>query len=95
MNRRGSVVVFALLFVIALSILGVVLFKLGYIAPAQQANYVNIPSKTAQTADPVTANIEKVTPEDDVDSIDKDLKDTDINTMDQEVLGVKTESDAL
>ena len=94
-NKKGSVVIFALLLVVALSILGVVLFKFGYIGGIGQGDLVNIPGGTTEIADPATAAIEKVEPGDDVDSIDKDLNNTNLNSLDQEVLGAKTESDSL
>lgn len=94
MNKKGSIVVFALLLVVSLSILGVVLFKFGYIGGVKQSDLVNVPD-VAEVADPATAAIEKVEPGDDIDSIDKDLNNTNLNSLDQEVLGVKTESDSL
>lgn len=95
MNKKGSIVVFALLFIVALSVLGLVLFKFGYIGGTRQADLVNIPDKTAGIVDLETADIKKVELGDDVDSIDKDLKNTSFNSLDQEVIGAKTESDSL
>lgn len=96
MNKKGSIIVFALLFIVALSILGVVLFRLGYIGAIKPDDDRAIPGKIDQIVDSETKAIENVDNKtDDMDSIQKDLDNTNLSTLDQDVLGVKTAADGL
>jgi hypothetical protein len=95
MNKKGSVAVFVILFLVSLSVLGLVLFKFGYFDSTNQAGEMVIPGNASKSVDQQSAEIKKVEPGDDVVSIDKDLSNTNLNTLDQEVLGIKTESDSL
>lgn len=94
MNKKGTVVVLVILFLVSLSVLGLVLVKFGYLDSFQASSMV-IPGNASKVVDQQTAEIKKVEPGDDVTSIDKDLNNTNLNTLDQEVLGIKTESDSL
>lgn len=94
MDKRGSVVILLVVLFVALSILGIILFKSGYFGESQVADLTNIPSQTA-AIDTETQNITKVESGDEVSDIDKDLTNTNFNSLDQEVTGIKSDSDSL
>lgn len=96
--KKGSVVLLVTVFVVAFLVLGVVVaYKYGMLNRRIDDSQTNTPDKTAVQDDlkDRSSEITQLDSDDKIGTIEQDLNKTDINSLDQEVLGVKTESDSL
>lgn len=96
--KKGSMALLVIVFVIVLLIFGVVVaFKYGMLNKPVDESQTIIPGKTAVQDElkDRSGEITQLEPEDKISSIEQDLNKTDINSLDQDVLGVKTESQGL
>lgn len=92
--KRGSVIILVLVLVISVAVLGIVLYKQGYLGGVRDYLPVDAPAAYEVSGDRV-GEISKLESGDDVEDIEKDLGQTNLNTIDQDVLGVSTEAEAL
>ena len=90
-NRKGSVLVLVVIFLVVVGILGVVLYKYGFLGGY---NPVSIPDRKVDVNGDQTQQINKLEPGDDIGSIEKDLSGTNLDTIDSDVLGVNQAADS-
>lgn len=94
-NKQGTIVVLVLILFVAVVLVGAIyIFYSKLVAPqsAKQTDSV----QTTETKDQESQVIENVDSNtDEVDSIQKDLDETNFATLEQDVLGVKTAADSL
>lgn len=96
--KKGSVVLLVTVIVVAFLVLGVVVaYKYGMLNRPIDELQTNTPDKTAvqDNLKDRSGEIAQLDSDDKIGTIEQDLNKTDINSLDQEVLGVKTESDSL
>lgn len=96
--KKGSVVLLVVVFVIAFLVLGaVVAYQYGMLGGKSDTLQTSVPGKTAQPEGlkDRSGEITQLDSDDKIGTIEQDLNKTDINSLDQEVLGVKTESESL
>mgnify|MGYP001564266410 CR=1 FL=1 len=96
--KKGSTVLLVIVFVIAFLALGVaVAYQYGMLGKPKVVAQTAIPAKTV-TEDGLkdrSSEIAQLDSGDKIDNIEQDLNKTDINSLDQDVLGVKTEAQGL
>lgn len=95
--KKGSAVVLLILLVLTVLVLfGIYGYKNGWFMKAPTPIAENtLPTKAQQPVDTLSVDIQKLQPSDEVEDIDSDLAKTDLNNIDQDVLGVKTEANGL
>ena len=96
--KKGSTVFLVIIFVIAFLALGVaVAYQYGMIGKSSTVLQTSVPTKTVTQDGPKDRSDEiiQLSSDDKINSIEQDLDKTDINSLDQDVLGVKTETQDL
>jgi len=96
--KKGSTALLVIIFVIAFLVFGVaVAYQYGMLGKPNVVTQTKIPSKTV-TQDSLKDRSDEITQLDTGDKIgdiEQNLNKTDINSLDQDVLGVKTEAQGL
>ncbi len=96
--RKGSTVFLAIVFVAAFLVLGVVVaYKYGMLNKQSADSQIIIPARE-DAKDEIkdrSGEITQLDSGDKIGDIEQDLDKTDINSLDQDVLGVKTEAQGL